>query len=154
MEIRDGTGGHVMNFRDLPGDHGGLDRGERRFPPPGAGHHAPGYGFTRTQIILQGHRFTQGYGNVTLNYYRGLWAAQGRLVRIPGLPPPAGWEYSLGPLRSGTGVHRTGLMALYGAPAHGQSGKSLEGGSVTYSDQDLPPDVKTVLDRYRRVALV
>lgn len=36
----------------------------------------------------------------------------------------------------------------------GQSSKSLQGANVTYSVQDLPPDVKTILDRYRRVVCV
>jgi hypothetical protein len=112
----------------------------------------PGYRFTRTQIILQGHRFIQGWGNVTLNYTAGYG------------PPTGGW-FEDAWLTAGEGdaifpfdLEQACIELIswrYNERQHiGQSGKSLEGANVTYSVQDLPPDVKTVLDRYRRVALV
>ena len=151
-EIRDGTGGHVMNFRDYPVTAVAGVTVNGVAIPPAPDTVTPGYRFTRTQIILQGHRFTQGYGNVTLNYTAGYG------------PPTGGW-FEDAWLTAGEGdaifpfdLEQACIELIswrYNERQHiGQSGKSLEGANVTYSVQDLPPDVKTVLDRHRRVVPV
>jgi hypothetical protein len=151
-EIRDGTGSRVMNFREYPVTAVSWVAVNGVSIPPAPDTVTPGYRFTRTQIILQGHRFTQGYGNVTLNYTAGYG------------PPTGGW-FEDACLTAGEGdaifpfdLEQACIELIswrYNERQHiGQSGKSLEGANVTYSVQDLPPDVKTVLDRYRRVALV
>jgi uncharacterized phiE125 gp8 family phage protein len=132
-EIRDGHGGQVMTFRESPATAvaGVVVNGVSLPLAPDTA--TPGYRFTRTRIILQGHRFTPGYGNVTLNYTAGYEVIPFDLEQA--CIELISWRYNE---RQHIGV----------------SAKSLEGASVTYSVQDLPPDVKTVLDRYRRVALV
>jgi len=155
VEIRDGTGAHVMNFREYPATAVAwvAVNGVSILPAPNTV--TPGYRFTRTQIILQGHRFAQGYGNITLNYTAGYGPPSGGWFEDPWLtaPQPDGsipWvpfdlEQACIELVSWRYMERQHI---------GQSGKSLEGANVTYSVQDLPPDVKTVLDRYRRVVPV
>ena len=152
LEIRNGTGGQVMNFREYPVTAVAWVAVNGVSLPPAPDTVTPGYRFTRTQIILQGHRFTQGYGNVTLNYTAGYG------------PPIGGW-FEDAWLTAGEGdaifpfdLEQACIELIswrYNERQHiGQSGKSLEGANVTYSVQDLPPDVKTVLDRHRRVAPV
>jgi uncharacterized phiE125 gp8 family phage protein len=132
-EIRDGTGGRVINFREYPVTAVSWVAVNGVSLPLAPDTVTPGYRFTRTQIILQGHRFTQGWGNVSLNYTAGFetipFDVEQACIEL------VSWRYN----------ERQHI---------GQSGKSLEGANVTYSVQDLPPDVKTVLDRYRRVAPV
>ena len=133
VESRDGTGAHVMNFREYPATAVAwvAVNGVSILPAPNTV--TPGYRFTRTQIILQGHRFTLGYANVSLIYTAGYETAPEDLEQA--CIELASWRYN----------ERQHI---------GQSGKSLEGANVTYSVQDLPPDVKTVLDRHRRVVPV
>ncbi|MGA7577849.1 MAG: head-tail connector protein [Desulfobaccales bacterium] len=154
-EVRDGTGGRVLNFREYPvtAVSGVTVNGVSLPLAPDTV--TPGYRFTRTQIILQGHRFTQGWGNVTLNYTAGYGPASGGWLEDPWLiaPQPDGstpWvpfdlEQACIELISWRYEERQHI---------GQSGKSLQGANVTYIVQDLPPDVKTILDRYRRVVCV
>ena len=132
-EIRDGHGGQVMTFRESPVTAVAGVAVNGVSLPLAPDTVTPGYRFTRTRIILQGHRFTQGHGNVSLNYTAGYETI------------PLDLEQACIEL----------ISWRYNERQHiGQSGKSLEGANVTYIVQDLPPDVKTVLDRYRRVAPV
>ncbi len=155
VEIRDGTGGQVMNFREYPVTAVSWVAVNGVSLPLAPDTVNPGYRFTRTQIILQGHRFTQGWGNVTLNYTAGYGLRTGGWLKDP-------WRTAPQPDGSIPWVPFDLEQACieliswrYNERQHiGQSGKSLEGANVTYSVQDLPPDVKTVLERYRRVAPV
>jgi hypothetical protein len=154
-EIRDGTGGRVMNFREYPVTAVSLVAVNGVPLPLVPDMVTPGYRFTRTQIILQGHRFTQGWANVSLNYTAGYGPPSGGWFEDPWItaPQPDGsipWvpfdlEQACIELVSWRYMERQHI---------GQSGKSLEGANVSYSVQDLPPDVRTVLDRYRRVTPV
>jgi hypothetical protein len=154
-EIRDGTGGRVMNFREYPVTAVSLVAVNGVPLPLAPDMVTPGYRFTRTQIILQGHRFTQDWANVSLNYTAGYGPPSGGWFEDPWItaPQPDGsipWvpfdlEQACIELVSWRYMERQHI---------GQSGKSLEGANVSYSVQDLPPDVRTVLDRYRRVTPV
>ncbi len=156
-EIRDGTGGRVMTFREYPvtAVSGVAVNGVSLPLAPDAV--TPGYRFTRTQIILQGHRFTQGWANVSLNYTAGYAHSlpEGGWFEDPWIEPPAA-EGSSPWLPFDLQQACIELLSWrYMERQHiGVSGKSLEGANVSYSVQDLPPDVRTVLDRYRRVTPV
>jgi len=157
LEIRNGTGGQVMNFREYPVTAVAWVAVNGVSIPPAPDTVTPGYRFTRTQIILQGHRFTLGYGNVTLNYTAGYAHSLpvGGWFEDPWLTDPAP-EGTIPPLPFDLEQACIELISWrYNERQHiGVSGKSLEGANVTYSVQDLPPDVKTVLDRHRRVVPV
>lgn len=133
VETRDGHGGRVMTFREYPVTAVAGVAVDGVSIPPAPDTRTPGYRFSERRVILQRYRFRQGWGNVVLSYTAGYAAA------------PLDLEQACIELVSWRYMERQHI---------GQSGKSLEGANVTYSVSDLPPDVRTILDRHRRVALV
>ena len=132
-EIRDGTGGHVMNFRDYPVTAVAGVTVNGVAIPPAPDTVTPGYRFTRTQIILQGHRFTLGYGNVSLIYTAGYET------------PPEDLEQACIELVAFRFKERGHI---------GEQTASFQGQTTSFTVADLPVSVKTILDRHRRVVPV
>ena len=132
-EIRDGTGGRVMTFRESPVTAVSWVAVNGVSIPPAPDTVTPGYRFTRTQIILQGHRFTLGYGNVSLIYTAGYET------------PPEDLEQACIELVAFRFKERGHI---------GEQTASFQGQTTSFTVADLPVSVKTILDRHRRVVPV
>ena len=136
LEVRDGTGGRVMAFANLPVTAMlSLSIDGLAIPPaPAEGGFGAGYSFTATELALRGYVFTLRKQNVIVTYTAGY-------TSVP--PDIAQACIDL-------------VCQRYRERTHiGEVSRSLGGNeTVRYSAQDMSPSVKTLLAQYRAVAPV
>jgi hypothetical protein len=134
LEVRDGTGGQLLAFANIPVTAIlSLSIDGLMIPPASAdGGFGAGYIFTPTELALRGYVFTRRPQNVIVTYTAGYAATP---------PDIAQACIELVCLRY---RERTRI---------GEVSKSLGGGeTVTFSQKDMPDAVKTLLTQYRAVA--
>jgi hypothetical protein len=135
-EVRDGTGGDALSFRNFPATAVSFVSIDGMPIPaaPNDGGYGAGYVFTPTVLALIGYRFTRRRQNVIIRYTAGYTV-------IP--PDIAQACIELVCLRY---RERTRI---------GEVSKQLGGGeTVSYSQKDMSDDVRTLLMQYRAVAPV
>jgi hypothetical protein len=134
LEMRDGTGGQLLAFANIPVTAVlslAID-GIAIPPAPEDGSFAAGYTFTPTELALRGYVFTRRPQNVALTYTAGYAATRPDIAQ-------ACIELVCQRYRERTRI--------------GEVSKALGGGeTVTYSQKDMSDPVKTLLSQYRLVA--
>src|SRR5438105_9795946 len=137
LEVRDGTGGQLLAFANIPVTAIlSLSIGGLAIPPTaadGTGFGA-GYTFTPTELALRGYVFTRRAQNVILTYTAGY------VVTPPDI------AQACVELVSQRYRERSRI---------GEVSRALGGGeTVTYSQQDMSDDVKLLLRQYRTLTPV
>lgn len=134
LEVRDGTGGHRLQFACFPAAAVlSLAIDGQAIPPATAGD-AAGYSFSPTQLVVHGYRFNRGTQNIMISYTAG---------------------YSVIP--SDIAQACIELVALrYRERNHvGEVSRALGGAeTVAYLQKDMSDGIKTLLQQYRLVAPV
>lgn len=136
VEVRDGSGGQVLAFANIPVTAVlSLTIDGLAIPPaPSGDAFAAGYLFTRTELALRGYVFTRRLQNVVVTYTAGYAEAPPDIAQ-------ACVELVCQRYRERTRI--------------GEVSKTLGGGeTVAFSQKDMSDDVKTVLSQYRAVAPV
>lgn len=128
-ETRDGNGGHRMVFANVPVTAVASLAIEGETIPRALNEHWRGYVFSPTMLYLQGARFTPGFQNVAVTYTAGYEST----------PPDI--EQACIELVALRYKERDRI---------GQVSKNLAGEIVAFSQKDMPPDVQTLIDQYRR----
>jgi hypothetical protein len=134
VEVRDGTGGHRLQFACFP-VVGVLSLTIDGQPvPPAQSTLAAGYSFSSTQLAVHGYRFNRGIQNIALVYTAG----------YPTTPPEiaqACIEFVSLRYRERTRI--------------GEVSRSLGAAeTVSYLQKDMSDAIKTLLQQYRLVAPV
>jgi len=139
LEIRDGTGGHRLQFGCFPVSAvlsltiDGITIPPAPPPLPSTGLTA-GYVFSPTQLVVRGYRFTRRPQNVLVTYTAGYLTTPPEIAQAC---------IELVALRY---RERTRI---------GEASKSLGGGeTVSYVQKDMSPAIATLLQQYRVVAPV
>jgi hypothetical protein len=132
LEIRDGTGGHRLQFACFPVTAvlsltiDGLD------VPAAAAFNAAGYRFSSTQLSVHGYRFSRGAQNVVVAYTAG---------------------YSTTPSEVAQACIELVALRYRERTRVGEVSRSLGGAeTVAYAQKDMSDAVKTLLQQYRLVA--
>jgi Phage gp6-like head-tail connector protein len=136
IEIRDGTGGRRLPFANFPVSAVlSLTVDGLVIPPaPLDGGFGAGYVFTPTELALRGYIFTARVQNVVVSYTAG---------------------YVVTPPEVAQACIELVAQRYKERGRIGEMSKSLGGGeTVTFSQQDMSADIKTLLGRYRAVAPV
>jgi len=134
LETRDGTGGQLLAFANIPVTAIlSLSIDGLTIPPaPTDGGFGPGYTFTPTELALRGYVFTRRPQNVIVTYTAGYAATPPDIAQ-------ACIELVCQRYRERSRI--------------GEVTKSLGGGeTVTFSQKDMSDGVKTLLSQYRLVA--
>ena len=129
-EVRDGTGAVRMAFAQTPVTAVTSVAIDGHAIPPGDAVSTPGYYFTAAMLMLNGHAFARGYGNVQLSYTAGFAAT------------PADIEQACIELAA---------MRYRELGRIGVASKSVAGESTSFVIKDMPPSVATILAPWRRV---
>jgi Phage gp6-like head-tail connector protein len=136
LEVRDGTGGQLLAFANIPVTailSLSID-GLSISPAPADGGFGAGYTFTPTELALRGYVFTRRPQNVVVTYTAG---------------------YATTPPDIAQACIELVCQRYRERSRIGEVSKSLGGGeTVTFSQQDMTDDVKTLLSQYRAVAPV
>ncbi len=130
LETRDGTGGSTLAFAVTPvlAVSALTIDGNPVLPSPDGV--APGYVFSPSRLALRGAGFRRGLGNVVVSYQAGYAA----------VPPEVEQAViALAALRYRE-RERIGLVS-----------KGLAGETTSFAQKDMPADVATALQRYRKV---
>jgi hypothetical protein len=132
-EIRDGTGGRVMSLANGPVvSVMGLSIDGVTIPPS-TGPTTPGYLVGATRIALVGYRFTPRLGNVVIAYTAGYAA----------VPPDVAQA-----------CNELCAMRYRERDRIGLASKGLAGETTSFQVRDMPADVATLLQQYRKVVPV
>jgi hypothetical protein len=134
LEVRDGTGGQLLAFANIPVTAIlSLTIDGLSIPPaPPDGSFGAGYSFTPTELALRGYVFTRRPQNTIVTYTAGYAATPPDIAQ-------ACIELVAQHYRERTRI--------------GEVSKALGGGeTVTYSQKDMSDPVKTLLSQYRLVA--
>ncbi len=129
--VKDGHGGVRLVLGSKPPltAVASLKIGDQEIPPASDTRTA-GYRFTDNSLILQGYLFVPGNGNVEVTCTRG-WVAT-----------PMALEQACIEL----------VAYKYKGRDHiGQASKTLQQGSVAFVTKDMPDEVKTVLQAWKKV---
>lgn len=130
VEARDGTGGSTLGFTVTPVvtmTSLAID-GNPVLPSPDS--IAPGYVFSPSRLALIGGCFRRGFGNVLVGYQAGY-------ADVPAEVEQAVIELAALRYRE---RERIGLVS-----------KGLAGETTSFAQKDMPADVATALQRYRKV---
>ena len=128
-ETRDGDGGQKLVFANAPVtavSSLAID-GIAVSPAPDAAF--PGYIFSPTMLYLRGWRFRRGYQNVAVSYSAG---------------------YAATPPEIEQACIELVVLRYKERDRIGQVSKNLAGEIVAFTQKDMPPDVQTLIDQYRR----
>jgi len=132
LEIRDGTGGHRLQFTCFPVTAVLSLMIDGQAVPAAAAFNAAGYRFASTQLSVRGYRFNRGAQNVVIAYTAG----------YPTSPPEV--VQACIELVSLRYRERTRI---------GEVSRSLGGAeTVAYTQKDMSDAIKTLLQQYRLVA--
>jgi hypothetical protein len=130
-ELRDGGGGQKLAFAAVPVAAVSSVIIDGAAIPLSSGPLAPGYAFSSTMLYLRGaYCFTPGFQNIALAYTAGYATT-----------PPEIEQACIA------------LVALRYRERDrvGLASKTLAGETVSYTAKDMPPDVESILDQYRRI---
>jgi len=134
VEVRDGTGGQLMAFANIPVTAMlslSIDGLTIPAAPAGGGFGA-GYTFTPTELALRGYVFTRRPQNVIVTYTAG---------------------YDTTPSDIAQACIELVCLRYRERTRIGEVSKSLGGGeTVSFSQKDMSDTVKTLLSQYRAVA--
>lgn len=129
VETRDGDGGQRMAFANTPVTAVESVTIDGAAVPLAPNRHWRGYVFSSTMLYLQGWRFRPGFQNVVLSYTAG----------YPATPPEI--EQACIEIVALRYKERDRI---------GQVSKNLAGEVVAFTQKDMPADVQTLIDQYRR----
>jgi len=131
-ETRDGKGTRSLSFGDFPVTSVSFlsINGIAIVPSPSPG--KPGYVFSPTQLSLIGHRFHYGFQNISFSYVAG---------------------YTTIPLDIEQAAIELCSIRYRDRDRIGQVSKTIAGEVVAFSQKDMPADVMTLLQAYKKVAL-
>ncbi|HEX9490582.1 MAG TPA: hypothetical protein VF930_09865 [Stellaceae bacterium] len=128
-ETRDGAGGRKLVFANAPATAVASLSIDGIAIPPASGPSTAGYVFSATTLYLQSYLFSPGFQNVAVAYTAGY-----------GVTPPELEQACIE------------LVALRYKERDriGQVSKNLSGEVVSFTQKDMPADVQTVLQQYKR----
>lgn len=128
-ETRDGDGGGKLVFAYTPVTAVASLTIDGDPIPAAPNPHWRGYSFSPTMLYLQGRHFTPGFQNIVVSYTAGFEST-----------PPEIEQACLE------------LVALRYKERDriGQVSKNLAGEVVAFTQKDMPADVQTLIDQYRR----
>jgi hypothetical protein len=136
LEVRDGTGGQLLAFANMPvAAVLSLSIDGLSIPPaPADGGFGAGYTFTPTELALRGYVFTRRPQNTIVTYTAG---------------------YDTTPSDIAQACIELVCLRYRERSRIGEVSKSLGGGeTVSFSQKDMSDNVKTLLSQYRAVAPV
>ena len=130
VETRDGTGGSTLAFAVGPVQSVtalSIDGNGVAASPDGI---APGYVFSPSRLALIGRRFRPGLANVTISYQAG---------------------YATVPADIEQAVIALAALRYRERERIGLASKGLAGETTSFAQKDMPADVATALQHYRKV---
>jgi hypothetical protein len=128
-ETRDGDGGQKLVFANAPVSAVASLTIDGEAIPLAPSAHWRGYVFSPTVLYLQGRRFTPGFQNVAVSYTAG---------------------YDSTPPEIEQACIELVALRYKERDRIGQVSKNLAGEIVAFSQKDMPADVQTLIDQYRR----
>jgi hypothetical protein len=128
-ETRDGDGGRRLVFAHTPVTAIASLTIDGIAIPPAPDAASPGFVFSPTVLYLQGWRFTPGYQNVVASYTAG---------------------YDATPPEIEQACIELVVLRYKERDRIGQVSKNLAGEVVAFAQKDMPADVQTLIDQYRR----
>jgi hypothetical protein len=128
-EQRDGTGGRLLAFANVPVTAVTSLVIDGVPIPQAPDTQSPGFVFSASMLYLQGYRLTRGFQNVAVVYTAGFAST------------PSEIEQACIELVALRYKERDRI---------GHVSKSVSGETVSFVQKDMPPDVETVLEQYRR----
>jgi len=128
-ETRDGAGGRKLVLANAPVTAVATLSIDGIAIPPAPGPTAAGYMFSATTIYLQSYLFTPGCQNVAVAYTAG---------------------YAVTPPELEQACIELVALRYKERDRIGQVSKNLAGEVVSFTQKDVPSDVQTVLEQYRR----
>jgi hypothetical protein len=128
-ETRDGDGGRKLVFANAPVTAVGAVTIDSIAVPPAPDAASRGYVFSPTVLYLQGWRLTPGYQNVAVSYTAG---------------------YAATPPEIEQACIELVVLRYKERDRIGQVSKNLAGEVVAFTQKDMPPDVQTLINQYRR----
>jgi hypothetical protein len=133
LEMRDGTGGHRLQFACFPVTAVlSLTIDGQVVPVAAASFNAAGYRFSSTQLSVRGYRFNRGAQNVVIAYTAG---------------------YSTTPPEVAQACIELVSLRYRERTRIGEISRSLGGAeTVAYAQKDMSDAIKTLLQQYRVVA--
>ena len=132
MEVRDGTGGHRLQFANFPVTAVISLTIDDIVIPACTSTHTAGYVFSATQLAVRGYRFTQRPQNVVVVYTAG---------------------YSIVPPEVSQACIELVAVRYRDRTRIGEVSRALGSGeTAAYSQKDLSDPVKAMLQQYRAVA--
>ena len=132
LEIRDGTGGHRLQFACFPVTAVLSLTIDDQAIPAAASFNAAGYRFSSTQLSVRGYNFNRGSQNVAFAYTAG---------------------YSTTPPEVAQACIELISLRYRERSRIGEISRSLGGAeTVAYSQKDMSDPIKTLLQQYRIVA--
>jgi hypothetical protein len=129
--VRDGQGTSKMLLPQFPVTAVAALAIDGMAIPAQAAIGSPGYRFTDSAIILDGHVFTRGFGNVRVRFTAG---------------------YEIVPADLAEAVNEWIALRYKERDRIGHASKSLGGETVSFITKAMPDAVKSVLDQYASVA--
>lgn len=129
--VRDGQGGSKMLLPQFPVTAVSQVTIDGRDIPAQAGFGCSGYRFTDTALILDGHVFTRGFGNVQVGFTAG---------------------YATVPTDLGEAINEWIALRYKERDRIGFASKSLAGETVAFITKAMPDSAKSILDQYASVA--
>jgi hypothetical protein len=132
LEIRDGTGGHRLQFACFPVTVVLSLTIDSQAVPAAASFNAAGYRFSTTQLSVRGYTFNRGARNVVIAYTAG---------------------YSTTPPAVAQACIELVALRYRERTRIGEVSRSLGGAeTVAYAQKDMSDAIKTLLQQYRLVA--
>ena len=128
-ETRDGDGGQKLAFGNVPVTAVSSVTIDGDAVPAAPDSASLGYVFSPTMLYLQGRHFTPGFQNIELTYTAGYAATPPELAQA---------------------CIELVCLRYKERDRIGQVSKNLAGEIVAFSQKDMPPDVQTLLNQYRR----
>lgn len=129
--VRDGRGGRVMTLPEYPVTAIALVQIDGRAIPAQAAFGQAGYRFTDTQVVLDGYCFTNGVGNIRIDFTAG---------------------YEVVPSDIEQAVNELVALRYRERDRIGHRSKSLGGETVSFITAALPDSAKMIFAPYTRIA--
>jgi hypothetical protein len=134
MEVRDGTGGHRLQFASFPVSSVVSLTIDDIAIPPCISTRTAGYVFSPTQLVVRGFRFTQRPQNVVVVYRAG---------------------FSTAPPEIAQACIELVALRYRDRSRIGEVSRALSSGeTVAYSQKDISDPIRAMLQQYRAVAPV
>lgn len=129
-ETRDGAGGRKLVLANAPVTVVATLSIDGIAIPAASGPSVAGYVFSATTIYLQSYLFTPGYQNVAVAYTAG---------------------YAVTPPELEQACIELVALRYKERDRIGQVSKNLSGETISFTQKDVPADVQTALDQYKRI---